>query len=264
MPKYRQLHTRILQSFDFNEIPNDFIRVVWLLLPLILDGEGRGIYNTSWIKSKMFPMRDNITDEMITSAFDWLAGEKRKMVIIYSANDHQYFFVPTFKDYQSGTDKEAKSVLPDPNINKPLPTYSGVTPDLLRSYSVPYESESESESESVNESVPIDQTQPIKDLTIFKLYENNIEMITPMMKDKLIDAANTYPLEWIQKAIEIAVERNARNWRYITAILKRWQSTGYDAGKQSGATKGHPKNCHCAVCFSANISKHPDLYGLTQ
>jgi hypothetical protein len=140
MPKYRQLHTKIIDSFDFNEMPDDFTRVVWMLLTLILDSEGRGIDNPCWIKSKMFPLRYDVTDEQISNAFAWLA--EREMIQRYSVNGRRYFCIPTFKDYQSGTQKEAKSLFPSPP--RLLQTNSGETPEQVRVA----ESESESESES--------------------------------------------------------------------------------------------------------------------
>jgi DnaD/phage-associated family protein len=61
---------------------------------------------------------------------------------------------------------------------------------------------------------------------IFKLYEENIGPITPMIAETLRDAEKSYPLEWIEEAIRIAVESNARTWRYVTAILDRWKEEG--------------------------------------
>lgn len=71
---------------------------------------------------------------------------------------------------------------------------------------------------------------------IFRLYEENIGLITPILAESLIEAEDTYPPHWIKDAIQIAVERNKRNWRYAEAILKRWQVEGRDAKKE------HPKN----------------------
>ncbi len=67
---------------------------------------------------------------------------------------------------------------------------------------------------------------------IFRLYEENIGPITPMLADSLSDAEETYPLHWIEDAIRMAVERNKRNWRYAEAILKKWQVEGRDAKKE--------------------------------
>jgi hypothetical protein len=143
MPKYRQLHTKIIDSFDFNEMPDDFTRVVWLLLTLILDREGRGIDSPVWIKSKMFPMRTDITDQEIRNSFDWL--EKRKMIVRYKNTGRCYFYIPTFQIYQSGTLKESPSVLPAPDL---VQSYSGEGPEKVSAAASA--SASALESESVN------------------------------------------------------------------------------------------------------------------
>jgi DNA replication protein len=61
---------------------------------------------------------------------------------------------------------------------------------------------------------------------IFKLYEENIGPITPMVADMLQEAETLYPPSAIQFAFEEAVKRNARNWKYIDAILRKWQEKG--------------------------------------
>lgn len=60
----------------------------------------------------------------------------------------------------------------------------------------------------------------------FKLYEENIGPLTPMIADTLKDAEETYSQEWVADALEIAVKNNKRNWKYIEAILKRWKEEG--------------------------------------
>jgi len=62
---------------------------------------------------------------------------------------------------------------------------------------------------------------------IFKLYEENIGVITPMMAEILKDDEATYPASWIEKAIRIAVAQNVRTWKYVQAILKRWETEGF-------------------------------------
>ena len=61
---------------------------------------------------------------------------------------------------------------------------------------------------------------------IFKLYEENIGPLTPLIADALKDAEAFYPDEWIVDVIEIAVKNNKRNWKYCEAILKRWKEEG--------------------------------------
>ena len=61
---------------------------------------------------------------------------------------------------------------------------------------------------------------------VFTLYEQNIGPLTPLIADRLRDAEETYSPEWVAEAIEIAVQREARSWRFIEAVLKRWQREG--------------------------------------
>lgn len=61
---------------------------------------------------------------------------------------------------------------------------------------------------------------------VFVLYEQNIGPLTPMIAEQLRDAEDCYPAEWIEEAIEIAVNNNARKWAYISRILERWKVEG--------------------------------------
>ena len=63
---------------------------------------------------------------------------------------------------------------------------------------------------------------------IFVMYEQNVGMMTPIIADQLRDLEKSYSPAWIEEAFEIAISRNARNLRYIQAILKRWETDGRD------------------------------------
>lgn len=75
-----------------------------------------------------------------------------------------------------------------------------------------------------------DEDEPITLLVerpnIFILYEQNIGPLTPIVADELRDAEQSYPVRWIEEAIETAVANNVRKWRYISAILERWRQEG--------------------------------------
>jgi DNA replication protein len=62
--------------------------------------------------------------------------------------------------------------------------------------------------------------------SIFRLYEEHIGTITPMVGDRLIEAEELYPPSWIEDAFREAAELNARNWRYIERILAHWAEEG--------------------------------------
>lgn len=65
---------------------------------------------------------------------------------------------------------------------------------------------------------------------IFRLYEENIGLLTPLIAEELRQAESEYPMSWIRDAFREAVALNKRNWRYISRILERWAAEGRDHG----------------------------------
>jgi DnaD/phage-associated family protein len=74
---------------------------------------------------------------------------------------------------------------------------------------------------------------------IFRLYEENIGALTPLIADALTDAERDYPHGWLEEAIRTAVENNARSWRYIQAVLKRREQEGYGNATAQKSTERH-------------------------
>lgn len=60
----------------------------------------------------------------------------------------------------------------------------------------------------------------------FRLYEQNIGPLTPLIADQITQAIRDYPAHWIEDAIGEAVAYNRRSWRYIVRILENWKATG--------------------------------------
>lgn len=77
---------------------------------------------------------------------------------------------------------------------------------------------------------PTDGENPVEILperpNAFRLYEDNIGPLTPMIAEALKDAQQDYPAHWLEDAVRVAVENNARSWRYILAVLERWRAEG--------------------------------------
>jgi DnaD/phage-associated family protein len=73
---------------------------------------------------------------------------------------------------------------------------------------------------------------------ILELYEKNIGLLQPLLVEELEEAEHTYPADWIEEAFKIAVEFNARNWRYIKSILERWAREGKDDGLSLPSRRG--------------------------
>jgi DnaD/phage-associated family protein len=76
---------------------------------------------------------------------------------------------------------------------------------------------------------------------IFTLYEQNIGPLTALLSEDLMEAEQMYPASWIEDAFREAVALNKRNWKYIRAILERWQAEGRDEiNAGSGRRPGEP------------------------
>jgi len=165
MPQWRKLWAKYTESEDVNDMPDDFARLTWAIMPIALDCEGRAQDDASLIRSKLFPKRRDVSLEMVETALCWYA--ERRMIVRYQANGRRYFHVPTFKLYQGKTDREAVSVIPEPprhpgkpgrfsrKVQTTLPvdasTQSGPTHDLVRTRSTLDVEESRGEAEEKRE-----------------------------------------------------------------------------------------------------------------
>jgi DNA replication protein len=61
---------------------------------------------------------------------------------------------------------------------------------------------------------------------VFSLYERSIGPLSPLVAEQLREAERSYPREWLEQAIDQAIQNNARSWRYIETILRRWEVDG--------------------------------------
>ncbi len=69
---------------------------------------------------------------------------------------------------------------------------------------------------------------------VFRLYEQNVGPLTPLIADHLVQALETWPVEWIEDAVAEAVAYNKRSWRYIQRILEGWQTQGREPRERYG------------------------------
>lgn len=78
---------------------------------------------------------------------------------------------------------------------------------------------------------------------IYREYESNFGVLTPLIAEKLADIADHYPRDWIRSAFREAIAHEARNLKYVEAILKRWQSDGFNSKsrKERQNAKNTPK-----------------------
>lgn len=78
---------------------------------------------------------------------------------------------------------------------------------------------------------------PFERPNVFAVYEDNIGMLNPMIAEELKDAEERYPQDWIEEAFREAVKSNKRSWRYVSAVLERWEREGRGDGGPGRDTK---------------------------
>jgi DnaD/phage-associated family protein len=105
-----------------------------------------------------------------------------------------------------------------------------VTPRLRVDIDKDKEEEEEKETEA--------ELQPPPSSNIFSLYETEIGIITPFVADELALAEKEYPGAWFEPAIKEAASHNARNWKYVVAILKTWKAKGSPGASPNNNKKG--------------------------
>lgn len=74
--------------------------------------------------------------------------------------------------------------------------------------------------------LPIGASISVYRPNVFAYYEQHIGPLTPLVAEQLREAEGSYPRAWIEEAIQRAQQSNRRHWRYIEAILLRWEEMG--------------------------------------
>jgi len=237
MPRYRKLYVKVTESLDVQAMPDDFTRLTWVLLPLCLDSAGRGLDNAAWLKSRLYPLRLDVTPKMLARALDWFA--ERGMIVRYQVAGRAYLHAPTFHKYQGDTSKEAASEYPAPP--EPAASGSGAPPER-----VARESASEADPESAAVSDPerdpageaeAGEARPasaasgdagaadrekVLELARRVLPTEALNAETPNVVRELV---NDFGLDRVCDALmEMDVQNPRRRcWRYVYRILERWQ-----------------------------------------
>ena len=76
---------------------------------------------------------------------------------------------------------------------------------------------------------------------LIRLYQTNIGMIVPLLSEKLIDAARTWPAHLYAPAFEAAVAKNARNWAFVEACIRNAADGKEYQPKRTSYTPKSPK-----------------------
>ena len=90
------------------------------------------------------------------------------------------------------------------------------------------------EKSRIDKEIDID-TEPEVDTKfaeVADIYQSNIGIITPILREELIEIADVFPVKWFKMAVKEAVTHEARNLKYVKVILDRWKVEGFKVGKK--------------------------------
>jgi len=77
------------------------------------------------------------------------------------------------------------------------------------------------------------------EFNIFKAYEREMGIITPMLGDELKEIEKEYPAEWIEQAFKICNNQNIRKLSYLKGVLKKWKVDGYGTDNRRAPPGGN-------------------------
>jgi len=224
MPRYRKLHTKVVESLDVNDMPDDFTRLLWVLMPLGLDREGRGLDNPAWVKAKLMPLRLDVTAEMIEMAMAWYT--QRGMIERYQVERRSYFWLPTFHRYQGATIKESASEYPAPP--EQVGSRSGVGQE-------PVESRSRTDADSdANADADSDANADTDGGWLGVLARAGVIIngrTQADMWEDLAETANAANPTLFREAVETAAANNALKLSYVRGIVDRCIAEGRMPGE---------------------------------
>lgn len=161
MPKYRKLPVTVLDSLDVTEMPDDFTRLTWLLLPLVVCRHGRAFDVSQWLVSKLYPARTDVDASMVAQAMEWFASHD--MIRRYNVNGRHYFYLTNWEKHQGDTGREADSPYPAPpegTASRPVMTNSRVTHEQVTTNSRSKQGNSKGNSKSKSNAAAVARGHP--------------------------------------------------------------------------------------------------------
>lgn len=212
----------------------DFQFRVWVYLITYVDDYGRGSADPELIKGFVFPRRKRLSESDIEKTLAELAG--MGCISLYDVDGESYFYFPNWGAHQRIQTKKSKYPAPDCDNSRLLTVSHGDSRP---------ESESESESEKKDDRACAREA-------VAAVMNAYMDKISPTPSTSSIDELEGYVEQLGQdvclRAIDEALDANARNWKYVKAVLQDKQRNGvrsladWDAlEEKSGRKRGKPQ-----------------------
>jgi len=229
----RTISTDIIDDKRVNSLSSFIEIATHFRIILKMDNMGRIEADPDMLRSMIFPRNPSVSSKKVANICQSL--HDTGLYFLYEVNGERYLQSPSFHRQRMVGNMERNSALPPPPVVDFLDWLMEVRQDK-RFVDEDRDTSLELVSNMVETGIYRTRREENKkgkeekvlslDGGVFKAYEQNIGILTPMIGEKIKDALTIYPEQWIEEAIGIAVKQNKRRWSYIEAILKRWEVEG--------------------------------------
>lgn len=214
MARARNIKPAFFLNDELAELP-PLTRLLFIGLWCIADRDGYLEDKPNKIKAEILPYDNCNVDNML----DELNGE---FITRYSFEGKRFIFIKNFSKHQNPHMKEKASEIP--RIEQ-IKDGTVLAPDLHntnRADSLKLIPDSLNPQQLIPENQQLDSCID----EVIDFYNENIGMITAYGKEIFEDYLKEMPKELLIYAMQLAVEANARNIKYIKAILNNWVNAG--------------------------------------
>lgn len=204
-----------------------FEEVLFYRLIVSCDDYGRYDGRPAIIKNMLFPLKENLTLQTVTKAINNLASAE--LVVLYEFEGKPYLYLPGWNEHQAVRAKKSKFPAPEDGVITHEIICKHMQADESKCLRNPIQSNTNPnpKAEAVDERAHARVTPLPKGSGAVDAYMAQINP-TPSSASmyELIDFEKKLGTPVCLRAIDEALDANARNWTYVKAILRNKEANG--------------------------------------
>lgn len=204
-----------------------FEEVLFYRLIVSCDDYGRYDGRPAIIKNMLFPLKENLTLQTVTKAINNLASAE--LVVLYEFEGKPYLYLPGWNEHQAVRAKKSKFPAPEDGVITHEIICKHMQADEGKCLRNPIQSNTNPnpKAEAVDECAHARVTPPPPRSRTVDVF---MEKITPTPSSasmcELLDFERELGTDVCLRAIDEALDNNARSWQYVKAILRAKQEQG--------------------------------------
>lgn len=210
-----------------------FEEVLFYRLIVSCDDYGRYDGRPAVIKNMLFPLKENLTLQTVVKAINNLASAE--LVVLYEFEGKPYLYLPGWNEHQAVRAKKSKFPAPEDGMIKREIICKQMQADASKCLRNPIQSNTNPnpKAEAVDERAHARVQPPPEKGGAVEAYMARINP-TPSSASmyELIDFEKKLGTPVCLRAIDEALDANARTWTYVKAILRNKEANGVTSLKE--------------------------------